>query len=130
MNVLKYFFLLVDIGFIAYWIITALQLIPPEYLYHDYSNPILINWNWSFFPLDILISITGLASIRMYQVNNENWEKWALASLILTISSGLQAISYWAFAHEFDFGWWSFNAFLILYPLFFLSRWPATSNKK
>ena len=130
MRKLKYFFLVVDFGFIIYWIITAFQLIPSEYLYNDYTNPILVDWNWSFFPLDILISITGLSSIRMYNNDNMYWKKWALISLTLTFTSGLQAISYWAFANEFDITWWSFNGFLILYPLFFIPKLIRISIKK
>lgn len=120
MKTLKYFFLVVDLGFIMYWIITFFELIPVEYLYNDYSNPILVDWNWSFFPLDILISITGLSSVSMYYAHKRQWRIWALISLILTFTSGLQAISYWAFAHEFDITWWSMNGFLLIYPLFFI----------
>jgi hypothetical protein len=46
----------------------------------------------------------------------------ALISLILTSISGLQAISYWALAREFDVTWWIPNLFLLLYPLFFLPK--------
>ena len=95
MKILKYFFFVVDFGFIFYWMITALNLIPDEYLYNDYTNPVLVNWNWSFFPLDILISITGLCSIYMYNKGNKKWERLALISLVLTSVSGLQAVSFW-----------------------------------
>ena len=37
MKSLKYFFLFVDISFILYWAITAIHLIPAEYLYNDYT---------------------------------------------------------------------------------------------
>jgi hypothetical protein len=47
---LKGLFLFTDIGFILYWVITALALIPKEYLYQDYTNELLVAWNWSFFP--------------------------------------------------------------------------------
>lgn len=45
MRMLKYFFLVVDFGFIAYWVVTAFDLIPAKHLYNDYTNEILINWN-------------------------------------------------------------------------------------
>ena len=50
MKTLKPFFLVVDIGFIAYWCITALHLTPVELAFKDYANPILSAWNWSFLP--------------------------------------------------------------------------------
>ena len=48
MKTLKPFFWFTDIAFIVYWLITALHLIPPEFLFQDYTNPILRAWNWSF----------------------------------------------------------------------------------
>jgi Family of unknown function (DUF5360) len=122
MKSLKFFFLIVDLSFIAYWTITALHLIPAEYLYNDYTNPILVNWNWSFFPLDIGVSATGLYSVYLASQRQEKWRVFALISLILTSVSGLQAISYWALAREFDMTWWIPNLFLLLYPLFFLPK--------
>jgi len=120
MKSLKYFFLLVDIGFIAYWAISALHLIPAEYLYNDYTNPILVNWNWSFFPLDIFVSVTGLYSIWLNKQNDDRWKIYALMSLLLTSVSGLQAVSYWTLAKETDLSWWIPNLFLLIYPFFFI----------
>ncbi|EJP94602.1 hypothetical protein IC3_02148 [Bacillus cereus VD142] len=42
MNRLKYFFLITDIGFVMYWFITIFHMIPQEYLFKDYQNPILV----------------------------------------------------------------------------------------
>lgn len=120
MKYLKPIFLIVDIGFITYWLITALHLIPQEYLYNDYTNPILVHWNWSFFPLDIFVSITGLYSIYLRSKGVSHWMFFALVSLILTSVSGLQAIAYWSFAGEFDITWWLPNIFLLLYPIYFI----------
>lgn len=120
MKLLKPFFLVTDIGFIIYWIATFFHLIPKSVAFKDYDNPIIIAWNWSFFPLDILISITGLLSLYLYKLKKDSWKDWALISLVLTFCSGLQAIAYWAFAKDFDLMWWAFNLFLMIYPLFFL----------
>jgi hypothetical protein len=49
MRQLKKFFLLTDVGFILYWLITILNIIPEKYLFKDYKNPLLVAWNWSFF---------------------------------------------------------------------------------
>jgi hypothetical protein len=46
----KPFLWFTDLGFIAYWLITALKLLPAEGLFNDYINPILVAWNWSFLP--------------------------------------------------------------------------------
>ena len=48
---LRPLFLVVDLGFIADWAITLAGVIPDEYLFKDYDNPILSAWNWSFLPL-------------------------------------------------------------------------------
>jgi len=120
MNKLMIFFLITDIGFILYWGITILGLIPQEYLYQDYTNQLLVTWNWSFFPLDILISITGFISLHLLRKKNDRWKLAALISLILTFCSGLQAIAFWTIKLDFDISWWIPNLYLLIYPLFFI----------
>jgi hypothetical protein len=119
---LRTLFWCVDIGFIAYWLITFFKLIPAEYLYNDYSNPLLVDWNWSFFPLDIAVSITGLTSLRLQKQQKSAWRNWALVSLAFTFCSGLQAISFWVLRADFDPTWWIPNLFLMIYPLFFIGN--------
>jgi Family of unknown function (DUF5360) len=120
MKTLKYFFIFVDWAFIIYWLITAFEWIPAEYLYNDYKNPILVNWNWSFFPLDIFVSMTGFYSIYLSNRGDQKWQVFALISLVLTSVSGLQAISYWVLAKDFDPTWWIPNLLLLIYPIFFI----------
>ena len=120
MKKLRIYFLVVDIGFLVYWLVTALHLLPKNYLYSDYENPIVVAWNWSFMPLDILISITGLTAIFLWKKRDSRWERLALLSLALTSASGFQAISYWVFRREFDLTWWTPNLFLLIYPWFFI----------
>jgi hypothetical protein len=117
---LKFFFMVTDIGFILYWLITLLHLIPPEYLFQDYTNPILTAWNWSFLPLDLFISATGLTSLYLYRRGDERWTNIALISLVLTFCSGLQAIAFWVLRGDFDPTWWIPNLYLMLYPPFFI----------
>jgi hypothetical protein len=117
---LKFFFLVTDIGFILYWLITLLHLIPPEYLFQDYTNPILTAWNWSFLPLDLFISATGLTSLYLYRRGDERWTNIALISLVLTFCSGLQAVAFWVLRSDFDPVWWIPNLYLLLYPPFFI----------
>lgn len=122
MKILKKFFLITDIGFIVYWFITLFHLIPQDLLFKEYTNPILVSWNWSFLPLDLLVSITGLLSLYLYYRGNELWKRISLISLILTFCSGLQAISFWAIRLDFDLIWWIFNGYLMIYPIFFIKN--------
>jgi hypothetical protein len=122
MTTLKPFFWFTDIGFIVYWLVTALHLIPPEFLFQDYTNPILTAWNWSFLPLDLLISASGLASLWAYNRRLEVWRSLALISLTLTMTSGLNAIAFWVIRGDFDPTWWIPNLYLLIYPFFFLPQ--------
>ena len=117
MKFLKINFLLVDIGFILYWVITYLSLIPAELLYSDYHNPLLVVWNWSFFPIDILVSITGLTTLYLLNQKKREWKYFAIMSLCLTHASGLMAISFWSMQRWFDLSWWIPNLYLLLYPI-------------
>ncbi|MFJ6208848.1 DUF5360 family protein [Lysinibacillus sp. NPDC092081] len=119
---LRILFLVTDFFFIFYWLVTFFHLIPEEYLYQDYQNELLVIWNWSFFPLDILISVTGFISLYLFKVKNEKWRAFALLSLTLTSCSGLQAIAFWTIKLDFDLMWWIPNLFLLLYPLYFIPK--------
>ncbi|PYI54590.1 YvaD family protein [Paenibacillus flagellatus] len=117
---LRIWFWVTDVGFVLYWLVTALKLIPADYLYSDYRNPVLVAWNWSFFPLDLFISATGFASLYAWKRGSASWERWALLSLALTFCSGLQAISFWSIRLDFDVSWWIPNLYLLLYPCFYI----------
>lgn len=112
-------FLVVDLGFILYWAVTALSLLPPEWLFEDYRDPILTAWNWSFMPLDLLISASGISSLVLHARGDARYRAVALVSLALTTASGLQAISFWALRSDFELAWWAPNLFLLLYPAFY-----------
>jgi hypothetical protein len=66
------------------------------------------------------ISGSGLYSLYLRGKNKELWKFWGLISLVMTSTSGLMAISYWAFAKDFELQWWLPNLFLFTYPLFFI----------
>ena len=122
---LKCLMLATDVGLLTYWLATAFAAIgviglPSDWLFSDYHNPLVVAWNWSFLPLDIILSVTGLISVRLASRNNTRWQHYALISLSLTVSAGLMAISFWAIRGEFDPVWWSFNLYLMLWPLPFL----------
>jgi len=129
MRRLKPFFLMTDIGFIVYWIVTYFHIIPKSWAFKDYDNPIIVAWNWSFFPLDIMISLTGLYSLYLYRIQRSTWHGFAFVSLVLTFCSGLQAIAYWSFIKDFDITWWVFNLYLMIYPLFFIRLFISGSKQ-
>jgi hypothetical protein len=81
---------------------------------------LLVAWNWSFAPLDIAVSITGLGSLYLWRKKDPRARSLALISLALTSASGFQAISFWAIRRDFDVSWWVPNLFLLVYPWFFL----------
>lgn len=122
MRFLRFFFWFTDTGFVAYWLITLSGVIPDAYLFKDYRNEILNAWNWSFFPLDIFISVSGYLSLYFHRRGLAVWKRLALISLVLTFCSGLQALSFWTLRRDFDLTWWIPNLYLLLYPLFFIPR--------
>ncbi|MBK9578356.1 MAG: DUF5360 family protein [Fibrobacterota bacterium] len=128
-RVLLTLFVAVDTGFVLYWCITALHLLPPEWLYKDHANPLLVAWNWSFLPLDLAISATGYLALAMWKGRRPAWRKWAIVSLALTSASGLQAVSFWAIRSDFDPFWWAPNLFLLAYPWVFLPRLVAADEE-
>ncbi len=119
---LRWFFLITDLGFIFYWGITLAHWIPDEYLFKDYENPILNAWNWSFLPLDLFVSFTGLFSLFLSKKGKEEWKIFALISLALTFASGLQAIAFWTIRSDYNINWWLPNLYLLIYPMFYLPR--------
>lgn len=122
MKLLKTLMIVTDVGFVLYWLITCLHLIPAEMLFKDYSSPVLVHWNWSFLPLDLAISATGLTSLWLSRKSLALARRLMIVSLTLTFVSGLQAISFWVLAQDFSLMWWLPNLFLLVYPLFFLPR--------
>jgi hypothetical protein len=130
MRALKPFFLATDIGFIIYWLITLLGLIPAAYLFKGYHDPLLVAWNWSFLPLDLLVSASGLGSLLLERQGNPRWRELALVSLVLTSCSGLQAVAFWTLRADFDLTWWLPNLYLLIYPLAFIPRFLLPANER
>lgn len=133
MRRMKPFLLVTDWLFLAYWAITALKAlgivnIPPEYLYSNYDDPAIVAWNWSFFPLDIVFSITGLLALRRHRQQHPSWRMYAAVSLCLTFCAGLMAISFWTIRGEFDPSWWIPNFLITVWPLYFLPKLFRDAN--
>ncbi|MBF6219486.1 DUF5360 family protein [Nocardia abscessus] len=105
--------LITDVGFLLYWTIAFAQVIPPEWAYKDYTDPILSDWNYSFVVLDLAASVTGLASL----CRTPGWRTLMTVSLTLTSVAGLQAIAFWTLRGDFSLLWWVPNLFLLLFPI-------------
>lgn len=106
------------------------RLLPPEAMFDGYFKPEVQAWNWSFLPLDLLASLTGIAGNTLKRVN----QKVLLTmSLVLTSVAGGMAIGYWAFLGDFELSWWLPNLILLLFPLVPLvrfSRVAQSANRK
>jgi Family of unknown function (DUF5360) len=118
---LRTLLLVTDLGFLMYWALTALMVtklidIPTDWLFKDYADPNIVAWNWSFMPLDMLASVTGLIAVAQ-SGRGDGWQTAALISLVLTFCAGFMAISFWTFQQSFDPSWWAPNLFLTLWPL-------------
>jgi Family of unknown function (DUF5360) len=123
-QILKILLLMTDIGFLLYWGVTALMTcgfiaLPADWLFKDYRDPNIIAWNWSFMPLDLLASVTGLRAVSR-AARGKVWRNAAMISLTLTFCAGFMAISFWSVQRSFDAAWWGPNLFLTLWPLIML----------
>ena len=96
--------------------------IPPSLMYAGYGEPRVVAWNWSFLPVDVAFSITGLLAVRAARRGDGLWRPLCLVSLILTQVAGLMAVGYWALLGEFDPSWFLPNLALVLWPLAFLPK--------
>lgn len=124
-RLLKFSLTTTDIAFLIYWTLAALlELgaihIPKDMMYADYDNPRVAAWNWSFFPLDIIFSIMGLAAVRAARRGDPVWQPLAIISLVLTMTAGGMAVAYWTIMGEFFPGWFIANLILLVWPMFFL----------
>ena len=109
------YLLLVDIGLLLYWLVAMADILPPAWLFKGYHDPVISAWNWSFLPLDVLASLTGLAGIAFTrQARTAIGESLILVSLSLTFCAGLMALSFWALTADYDLSWWAANAFLMV----------------
>lgn len=119
--------LLIDGGMLLYWTISGLAALgllnlPPDAMYAGYGMPMVAAWNWSFLPLDLLFSLSGLVSVRLARANLPLWRPMAIISLTLTFCAGLMAVAFWALIGFFDLGWWLSNLVLMIVPGYWLLR--------
>jgi hypothetical protein len=129
---IKPWLLFTDISMLTDWGLTCasglgLLEIPSEWLYSDYDNPLVIAWNWSFFPLDLTFSLAGVGATWLHSRNPEGWKVLLAISLVLTWCAGFMAVSFWVIRADFDPLWWAANLFLVVWPMAFFPRiWRST----
>ena len=97
-------------GMLFYWcfatlVVLDLIYVEPEMMYSDYKNPLIVSWNWSFFPLDMLFAIVGLLG-RFSTLQPKKKETLSVVSLSLMFCAGLMAVSFWAIRGSYDLFWW------------------------
>ncbi|MBL8545298.1 MAG: DUF5360 family protein [Hyphomonadaceae bacterium] len=123
--VLTFALTITDVAFLVYWTMAALHAlalvqIPQDWLYANAGDPRVVAWNWSFFPLDVAFSVTGLAAVRCARRGAVIWRPLALISLVLTMVAGGMAVGYWVLMGDFDPFWIGANALLFIWPILFL----------
>lgn len=111
---------LIDISFVIYWIVVAIDIVPEQYMFRDYKSDVMQSWNWSFLPLDLLISFTGILAAVLWRQNRASWIVFITISLSLMFCAGLQAIAFWVLVGDFDPTWWGMNLVLMIVPCIFL----------
>ncbi|MGV9306983.1 DUF5360 family protein [Nonomuraea sp. NPDC003727] len=114
----KALMLVTDVGFVVYFTVTGLGLIPADWAFADYANPLMADWNWSFLWIDLAASATGLTSLWLLRGGRRRrGEPLMLVSLVLTMASGLMAVAFWTLRGDFSPAWWIPNLYLLLFPL-------------
>lgn len=116
-----------DSLFLLYWLASGLHQagvlpIPSDWLYAHADQPAVVAWNWSFFPLDLAFSLTGLGAVAAGRRGSSLWRPLALISLTLTVVAGGMAVGYWALIGEFNPSWFLPNLALVVWPLVYLPR--------
>ena len=124
MRIVKLLMWVIDLGFIAYWSLIITNTIPAALMFEGYEDPYVQAWNWSFFPLDIAASITGLIAL----LNVKLTQVMTVVSLTLTAIAGGMAIAFWAFLGYFDLSWWLPNLFLFAFGVIALIATARTFN--
>ncbi|HEX7492085.1 MAG TPA: DUF5360 family protein [Candidatus Limnocylindrales bacterium] len=107
--------LAVDFAFLAYWTITAAHVIPGSLLFANYNDVTMQTWNWSFLPLDVAASLTGIAAVVFLGARPAAAMRLLPVSLTLTATAGGMAISFWTLQGWVDATWWLPNLALLAF---------------
>lgn len=107
-----------EVGMLAYWVFAGLVAlgflaVAPEAMYPDHTNPVIVIWNWSFLPIDVLFAVLGLTA-RFGPIGQAQAQMLHIVSLALMFCAGAMALSFWALQCWFDIAWWGMNAWLVV----------------
>jgi len=110
-----------EILMILYWIIAAAVAlgwisIDPSLMYSDHENPLVIAWNWSFFPIDIAFSVLGLAATFIV-MSAARKAKLETVAATLMLCAGVMALSFWTITGDYNPSWWGVNIWLVVIAL-------------
>jgi hypothetical protein len=111
-----------ELGMVAYWVLAGAMVldwvrVDPSLMYSNYENPLVVAWNWSFFPIDIAFAAIGLMA-RFGSQHGLLRLKMETTAAVLMLCAGLMALSYWTMTGEFSLTWWGMNLWLVLLGLF------------
>ncbi len=106
-----------ELGMLVYWGIAIMVaagclMIAPEYMYSGYENPLIVVWNWSFLPIDVLFAVCGLSARFLPMVDRQR-QILEVIGLSLMFCAGLMALSFWTLQGWFDVVWWGMNGWLV-----------------
>ena len=117
---------LTELGMLAYWVFAGVValgwiVVAPEAMYPDHQNPLMVIWNWSFLPIDVLFALCGLTA-RYGPLEPRQAHVLQTISLTLMFCAGAMALSFWALQCWFDLAWWGMNAWLVVLAVAGLCR--------
>jgi hypothetical protein len=113
---------LTDLGFLLYWTLVITGALPPSARFAEYADPKVTAWNWSFLPLDLVASLSGLSAVQALRRGSSAAAVQLAMSLSLTATAGGMAVVYWAQRGQWDPRWIGPNLYLLLFPLPLLGR--------
>jgi len=119
---LKITMLVTDLGFLTYWVLVAFGAISVG------TEGTLLDWNWSFFPLDMLAIFIGFGSLIAARRDSQLAPQLIVISLALTSAAGLMAVSFYGIRLDFDPAWWIPNLWLLLFPIVGLHSMVTTKK--
>lgn len=117
-----------DVGFLVYWLVAVTGVVPAAVWFAEHDDPRVAAWNWSFLPLDLAASATGLLAVRALRRGDPAAPPRLVASLSLTATAGGMAVAFWVLRGQWDPAWLVPNLALLLFPLPALARLLVTGR--
>ena len=113
-SILNKLLTMTELGMLLYWVLAVgmalgLMHVPEDWMYSNHDDPMVVAWNWSFFPIDVLFAGTGLVA----RYSRRAPGRLADVSLTLMFCAGLMALSFWTLRGELDPFWWGANLWLV-----------------